>query len=91
MPRKYSYAYKVRIHEDTLPELQKLAGKLGFTVTTPGRYLGDPSPAALLDALAECHEVDPGGTKLALKVVLQANGLLPPPLLNLKADPEVES
>ena len=77
MARRYSYAYKVRIHEDTLPELQKLSGKLGVTVTTPGRYLGDPSPAALLDALAECHDAAPGGTTLALKVLLKANGLLP--------------
>lgn len=77
MARKYNYAYKVRIREETLPELQTLAGQLGFTVTTPGRYLGDPSPAALLDALAAAYDRDPGGTHLALKVLLKANGLLP--------------
>jgi hypothetical protein len=77
MPRKYSYAYKVRIHEDTLPELQKLSGKLGFTVTTPGRYLGDPSPAALLDVLAAAYRRDPRGTYLALQGLLDANDLLP--------------
>lgn len=69
MPRKYSYAYKVRIQEQSLPILQELAGELGFTVDTPGRYLGDPSPAAMLDALADAYRRDPGGVHLALKVI----------------------
>lgn len=69
MARKYSYAYKVRIAEGTLPALQELAGELGFTVDTPGRYLGEPSPAAMLDALAAAYRRDPGGVRLAFKVL----------------------
>jgi hypothetical protein len=69
MKRKYSYAYKVRIKEETLPSLQMLAGALGFKVDTPGRYLGDPSPAAMLDALADAYRRDPAGVKLTLKVL----------------------
>ncbi len=69
MTRKYSYAYKVRIKEESLPILQELSGDLGFTVDTPGRYLGDPSPAAMLDTLATAYKRDPGGVKLAFKVL----------------------
>ena len=44
--------------------------------------MGLPSPAGMLDALAAAYRADPGGTKLALKVLLQANDLLPEPPKN---------
>ena len=62
--------------------MQELAGDLDFRVTTPSRFLGDPSAPAMLDALAAAYRADPGGTKLALKVLLQANDLLPEPPKN---------
>jgi len=75
--RPYRWKWTAPIDPESLPDLQKLANGLGFVVTTPGTYYGRPSPAAMLDALAECYSTDPGGTHLALKVLLQANGLLP--------------
>ena len=75
--RPYRWKWTAPIDPDTLLQLQQLARGLGFLVTTPGTYYGNPSPASLLDAIAECYEVDPGGTHLALKVLLQANALLP--------------
>lgn len=69
MARKYSYAYKVRIAEGTLPALQALAGDLAFTVDTPGRYLGEPSPAAMFNALAAAYTRDPDAVRLAFKVL----------------------
>lgn len=74
--RKY-YRWSAKIDRGTLPKLQVLAESLGFIVTTPGGKLGDPSPPAMLDAIAECYEADPGGTTLALMVLLRENGLLP--------------
>ena len=74
--RKY-YRWSAKIDRGTLPRLQALAESLGFIVTTPGGKMGDPSPPALLDALAAAYDRDPGGTHLALKVLLKANGLLP--------------
>lgn len=85
--RAYRWVWTARIDPDSLPQLQKLASGLGFVVTTPGTYYGHPSPASLLDAIAECYEVDPGGTHLALKVLLKANDLLPPPALGPQPDP----
>lgn len=75
--RAYKWVWTARIDKDTLLALQKLADGLGFHVDTPGGYFGHPSPPALLDALAEAYRHDPGGTHLALKVILKANNLLP--------------
>ena len=69
--------WTARIDPDSLPMLQALAVRLGFVVDAPGGFEGKPSPAAMLDALAECYSTDPGGTTLALKVLLRENGLLP--------------
>ena len=86
--RPYRWKWTAPIDPDSLLQLQNLAAGLGFVVTTPGTYYGRPSPASLLDAIAECHEVDPGGTHLALKVLLKANGLLPaqPPTADAAAE-----
>lgn len=67
----------VRVSPDTAPALRDLADGLGFHVTQPSPFQGQPSTNDLLDALAACHRADPGGTHLALKVLLGANGLLP--------------
>ena len=63
------YSYRVRIEKETTPALQDLAMSLGFVATTPGKYLGAPSPGSFLDALAAAYRIDPGGVHLALKVI----------------------
>lgn len=62
-----AYSYRVRIEKETTPALQELAQGLGFVATTPGKYLGVPSPGSFLDALAAAYRLDPGGVRLALK------------------------
>ena len=76
------YRWSAKIARGTLNDLQSLAAALGFVVTVPGGKEGNPSPPAMLDALAAAYRADPGGTKLALKVLLQANDLLPEPPKN---------
>ena len=49
--------------------LTELAAGLGFIVTRKGTYYGNPSPPAMLDALAAAYQRDPGGVHLALKVI----------------------
>lgn len=73
------YRWSAKIDRNTLSALQALAESLGFIVTAPGGKLGNASPPALLDALATAYRLDPGGTRLALKVLLNGNGLLPAP------------
>ena len=74
----YRWKWTATIKRESLTELQDLAARLGFLVTSPGGLTGRPSPADLLDALAECHRRDPGGTRMALKTLLGENRLLPP-------------
>lgn len=63
--------YRPTLSPETRDDLTLLAAALGF-------YLdGRPSVPQLLEALGEVYSTDPGGTKLTLKVLLQANGLLP--------------
>ena len=73
------YRWSAKIERNTLLALQAMAESLGFIVTAPGGKLGNASPPALLDALAAAYRADPGGTRLALKVLLSENGLLPVP------------
>lgn len=61
------YSYRVRIKEDTLPPLQELAQNLGYIATKPGLYFGAPSPAAMLDALADAYRLDSGAVIDALR------------------------
>lgn len=77
MARPYIWKWTARIKRESLPLLQALAGGLGFIIDAPGGYQGEPSAPAMLDALAVAYRRDPGGTHLALKVLLEANGLLP--------------
>ena len=71
------YRWSAKIERNTLLALQAMAESLGFIVTAPGGKLGNASPPALLDALAAAYRRDPAGTHLALKVILDANGLRP--------------
>ncbi len=63
--------YRPTLSPETRDDLTALAAALGFDRN------GKPSAPELLEALGECRSTDPGGTKLALKVLLQANDLLP--------------
>ena len=63
------YKYTVRIEPETLPSIQDLSARLGFFVTTPGRYYGDPSPGNLLDIMAEMYKRDPASLTAALRSV----------------------
>ena len=59
--------------------LKGMAAGLRFFVTRQGTYKGKPSAPDLLEALAECHRLDPPGTTAALAALLAAHGLLPEP------------
>ncbi len=63
--------YRPTLSPETRDDLTLLAAALGFYRN------GKPSAPELLEALGECRSADPGGTHLSLKVLLQANGLLP--------------
>lgn len=68
MARKTNfYRWSAKIDRETLPELQKLAQQLGFVVTAPGGFVGEPSPPALLDALAAAYERNPDAVLAALR------------------------
>ena len=56
---KNIYSWRVQIKKDTRSQLAKLADLLGFNVTHQGPWFGDPSPAQLLDAMAEKIKSDP--------------------------------
>jgi len=74
--------YRPTLSPETRDDLTALAAALGF-------YLdGRPSVPQMLEALAAASRADPGGTRLALRVLLDANGLLPerPQLDNPAAD-----
>jgi len=63
--------YRPTLSPETRDDLTLLAAALGFYLN------GRPSVPQLLEALGEVYSTDPGGTHLSLKVLLQANGLLP--------------
>lgn len=63
--------YRPALSPETRLDLTALAQALGFYLN------GQPSAPQLLEALGEVYHADPGGTRLALKVLLRANGLLP--------------
>ena len=70
-------SYRPVLSAQARDSLSLLADALGFLVTRRGTYEGLPSVTDLLEALAACHTADPGGTRLALKVLLGENRLLP--------------
>lgn len=61
--RAYKWVWTARIEKDSLIALQGLASNLGFIVNAPGGFHGDPSPPAMLDALAAAYERDPAAVK----------------------------
>lgn len=67
--------WTARIKPESLTELQQLAERIGFVVDTPGGFHGEPSPAAMLDALAAAYRRDPAGVEQAFKVL----GITPTP------------
>lgn len=74
--RAYTWVWTARIKRETLPTLQDLAERLGFVVMRKGGKLGDPSPPALLDALAAAYRDNPDVIADALRQVGVVN---PPP------------
>lgn len=80
MPRQkiHRYLWTARIDPSTLPALQALAADLGHFISHPGASYGDPSPPALLDALAAAYRVNPTAVTVALrKLGLTGDGLPP--------------
>ncbi len=67
MARSYKYSYQIRIEPDTRPILAEIAEALGFVNDVPGARQGDPSPASLLDMLAERYRQNPGRVLAALR------------------------
>jgi len=65
--------YKARIKPETVDALASMAAALGFVVTTPGRYHGQPSTGDLLDALAARYTAVP----TAVTAVLRDAGITP--------------
>ena len=65
--------YKARIKPETVDALASLAAALGFTVTTPGRYHGQPSTGDLLDALAARYTAVPK----AVTTIFKDAGIVP--------------
>lgn len=63
--------YRPTLSPETRDDLTALARRLGFYLN------GKPSVPQMLEALGEVSRADPGGTRLALKVLLDDNGLLP--------------
>jgi len=55
------YHYKVGIQKITQQRLVEMARDLDFFVTAPSRFLGNPSPADLLDKLAAAYQADAPG------------------------------
>lgn len=77
--RAYRWVWTARIKRETLAALQGLALGLGYVVDVRGGHYGDPSPAAMLDALAAAYTADPIAVRRVLKSLLAANGVLPAP------------
>ena len=63
------YRWSAKIDRSTLPELQAIAGELGFIVTTPGVHDGDPSPPRFLDSLAAAYRHDASAVLDALREI----------------------
>ena len=72
-------SYRPVLSEEARDAFAALAESLHFIVDAPSLYTGKPSAPDLLEALAECHRLDPPGTTAALAALLAAHGLLPEP------------
>lgn len=67
--RAYRWMWTARIDPESLPILQGLARNLGFVVEAPGGFEGNPSPAAMLDALAAAYRADSGAVIDAMREI----------------------
>ena len=68
MPKRaYTWVWTARIEQETLPVLQQLAAALNFRVLRRGGKYGNSSPPAMLNALAEAYQRDPGAVVTALR------------------------
>lgn len=74
----YRYYYKVGIKPETQPLLVEMARDLGFFVKAPGRFYGEPSPADMLDKLAEVLEENPGLLERLRQIGVVGDGPPPP-------------
>ncbi|CUS04213.2 protein of unknown function [Candidatus Promineifilum breve] len=61
--------YRPKLTTETRDSLFDLADSLGFVIARHGTYHGEPSVRDLLTALAATYNRDPGGVKLAFKVL----------------------
>jgi len=61
--------YRPVLDPEVREPLFDLASGLGFVVTQPGTYLGEPSVTDLINAIAAAYRRDPAGIKLAFKVM----------------------
>ena len=86
--RAYRWMWTARIQPDTLTKLQELAQNLGYVVDAPGGFLGEPSPAAMLDALAAAYERDSGAVIDALREIGVVNVYVHTP--NPDSDPDIQ-
>lgn len=75
--------YRPVLNPEVREPLFDLAEGLGFTVTQPGTYLGEPSVTDFLQALAAAYRRDPGDVHLAFKVMGIYNKLDKPEPVNL--------
>jgi hypothetical protein len=67
--RPYRWKWTATIEPESLIELQKLAVNLGYIVDVPGGFQGNPSPAAMLDALAAAYRADSGAVIDAMREI----------------------
>ncbi len=67
--RVYRWKWTAAIDPLSLPLLQGLAKALGFTVKRHGGFHGDPSPPAMLDALAAAYRADSGPVIDAMRAI----------------------
>jgi len=80
------YHYKVGIQKITQQRLVEMARDLDFFVTAPSRFLGNPSPADLLDKLAAAYQADPTAVTECLRQAgVIGDGPPPPTPANLIA------
>lgn len=64
-----TYVYRPKLTEEDRASLSGLARDMGYFVEQKGRHFGEPSPPALLDALADAYRRDPTAVVDALAAV----------------------
>lgn len=64
---KTKQVYRPKLTEAERVELSGLARDLDFFIDNPSRYYGDPSPPAMLTALATAYATNPTAVAAALR------------------------